>query len=484
MAACTRDYGTVDVRPVGSAGSAEPSTSAVPDSALKWTKCNTTFQCALLSVPIDYANPSGQHINVSLIRHLAPAGRRIGSLLVNPGGPGASGVAFVRDGYKELFSNLGDRFDIVGWDPRGVGGTIPVDCVDDLDPYFGDIDPTPDNPQELQQERDAANAFAAACGQRNSSTVLAHVSTQDTARDMDSIRQALGEAKISYFGFSYGSELGAAWATMFPATVRAAALDGAADPSPDPLAFALESAAAADQTLDRLLTQCSHDPKCPFNSNGQASAAFDSLMQSLDAHPLPTSDPKRSVGQAKLFWAMIETLYSPDSWPALTSALAKGAAGQGQPLLDLYDAYFERDPKTGRFPNLIEANVAISCADNRTPTTAEFEAKAKAQLAAAAPRTGLAFFDLDFCRNWPTPVAPDLTITGKGAGTIVVVGATGDPVTPLTSSRKMAEALEGGVLLIRQGEGHTSYNSGNACIRSAIDRYFISGTAPSTGTQC
>jgi len=207
-------------------------------------------------------------------------------------------------------------------------------------------------------------------------------------------------------------------------------------------------------------------------------------MQNLDTHPLPTDDPNRTVGQAKLFWAVIESLYSQHSWPALTQALEAGSRGEGQPLLDLYDSYFERDEKTGKYPNLLEANVAIGCADTRVPTDAAFEAEAKAKLAAVAPRTGLAFFDLDFCKTWPTPVAPDLAITGKGAGPILVVGATGDPVTPLTSSRKMAAALEQGVILIRQGEGHTSYGSGNQCIDNAVDTYLIDGKPPADNTQC
>src|SRR3954447_15118054 len=352
LAACSGTASDVVVQQAGPADASSSSTPSRPGTTttappattgtIKWTSCGNKLQCAKLTVPLDYSDPSKGTIDLNLKRRPAGnKGNRIGSLLVNPGGPGIPGTELVDQANLAFSNDLLSDFDIVGWDPRGTGESSPVDCVDDLDPYFG-ADPTPDTPDEKQKLIDLAKQFDAAC-QQKSGKILPYISTQDSARDMDQIRQALGEDKISYFGFSYGSELGAVWATMFPQTVRAMVIDGASDPNSGYEADLEQQVVGLERTLDAILADCAKDTKCAFRHDGNPGPAFDALAAKLDAQPLKVGD--RTVGQGAFYYAVIEALYDRSFWPTLTKALAAGETGDGSGLLDLYDEYLQRNDK-------------------------------------------------------------------------------------------------------------------------------------------
>jgi pimeloyl-ACP methyl ester carboxylesterase len=472
---------TTNGGPTSTAQSGATTTDAPGDGT--WTDCDG-LECATLAVPLDYTNPSGRKINLALKRRLADnQSKRIGSLFVNPGGPGVGGTELV-DVADALYSqDLLDRFDIVAWDPRGTGQSVPADCFDDLETYYGS-DPTPDDPAERQQILDLSRAWADACAKTMGVEYLTHIGTQDSARDIDEIRKLLGEDKISWFGFSYGSELGATYATMFGAHLRATVLDASIDPA---VGFADEivvSSKNQEAILDRILSRCSNSRSCRFRNGGDAPGAYDKLSARLERSPLFTAeDKKRVVGQAELAVATLQAMYDEQLWSALTDALADAQDGDGTALAALADAYLGRDEQ-GHYEDTIEGLYAISCLDDPGPTSlADLEALG-ARLKAVAPRTGPTFLYLDPCLFWPAKSPPKLAITGAGAGTVLVVGSTGDPITPLESTRGMAKALAGGTLLIRDGEGHTSYGSGNDCIDSAVDTYLLTLKAPADGTIC
>lgn len=456
--------------------------------AIDWAPCpdNDEIECGSLDVPLDYDDPTGPTITLALQRTLATGPERIGSLLFNPGGPGVSTLDFDYVSVLPLVFDeaLVERFNIVGWDPRGVGRSEPVDCVDDLDPYLNAVDPTPDDDAEQAALDQAGQDLAAACHDADGD-LLPHVSTQDTARDMDAIRNALGEATISYFGFSYGSELGAMYATLFPQSVRAMVIDGATNPSPDPTAEARESAVGIERALDRVLRDCAEDDGCAFHSDGDPFTAYDELFAALDANPLPAPDGRPPIGQAAMTWASIGALYNEADWEPFTEALADARDGDGDALLAAADDYWFRAPD-GTWDNTFEALNAINCVDGPAPPDGADARALAAEIIALAPRTGGWWATQVRCVGFPTvePVA----ITGGGAGTILVLGNTGDPVTPIESTAAMARALEGGRLVTFQGEGHTVYieavTAGSDCVVDAVNDYLIDLVAPNEDVVC
>jgi pimeloyl-ACP methyl ester carboxylesterase len=411
----------------------------------------------------------------------ADQANKIGSMLVNPGGPGFGGSSVAADAEYYFSDELLDRFDIIGWDPRGTGKSTPaVDCVDEYDDYFG-IDSTPESPEEKQAIIDSGQKFNDEC-EANSGEILPYISTQATARDMDSIRRALGEEKITYFGFSYGSELGATWATMFPETVRAAVLDGASDPNATSLDQGLAQAQGFEKQLDAFLSKCSKRVACVFNSNGNSAAALDKLITEIDAKPLVVSADRTPVTQGVMYTALAQAMYSDALWPQLERSLSDAVEGDGAGLLQLYDDYFQRKPD-GSYGNELEAFLAISCLDDPGPTSVEEVDAQIPVFTKAAKRFGASFAYGYSCALWPVAQAPRITITGKGAGPIIVIGTTGDPATPIESSRKAARSLEGGLFLTVKADQHTGYGL-NTCVVETVDRYLIDLKAPADGKVC
>ena len=445
---------------------------------------DTPVQTGHLTVPIDYDNPSLGSFDLFVARHLADPDQRIGSLLVNPGGPGFGGSDFAIYAEQIYTSDLLERFDIVGWDPRGTGLTEPfIDCTDDYDHFFTGTDITPDDDAERQQIIDLAAEFAEACA-HNSGEILSHVGTNNSARDMNSIREALGEEKISYFGFSYGSELGATWATMFPDTVRAAVLDGASDPSAGYVESGLQQAAGFENTLATFLAGCSNDPDCAFHNDGDAEGAFDELMNSLDEEPIPSVEGRPDVTRGVALAGVAQAMYSQGYWPMLEIALSNAQYGDGEGLLELFDSYYQRRDD-GTYDNSLEAFQVIYCMDDEERLTVEEDDATAPDFQRVAPRFSPGTTGTYFCTFFPVSTDPRMEITGEGAGPILVMGTTGDPATPLSSTESMAEALEDGRLVVVTADQHTGYGV-NQCSEDVVDRYLIDpvANAPADGTVC
>lgn len=443
-----------------------------------------SIETGVLEVPVDHDDPSKGSFQLYLARHLAPADSRIGSLLVNPGGPGFGGTDLAVFADQIYSRALLDSFDIVAWDPRGTGLSEPaLDCIDDYDRYYTGYDITPDDDAERQQIIDLAQEFTERCIGQNAD-ILQHIGTNNSARDMDAIRQALGEDRISYFGFSYGSELGAVWATLFPDTVRAAVLDGAADPNADFVESGLQQSAGFELALTNFLARCSGDPTCAFHHDGDAEAAFDALMADLDEQPIPTTDGRPDLTRGMAITATAQAMYSDQLWPSLEAGLAAAEQGDGAGLLDLFDQYYARQAD-GTWDNSLEAFQVISCMDMPERLTVEEDDATAAQFAEAAPRFSPGTTGSYFCTFFPPTEEPVVSVTGAGAGPILVMGTTGDPATPLESSRAMAAALEDGRLVIVDAEGHTGYLPGS-CSGDVIDAYLLdpTGAAPDDGTEC
>jgi len=466
--------------------STPPTTNTVSSEEIIWSPCLNDpageSECGQLAVPFDYDDPNVGSFTLFLTRLPATDGaNKIGSMLVNPGGPGFGGSSVAKDAQYYFSSELLDRFDIIGWDPRGTGKSTPaINCIDQYDEYFG-IDSTPETPDEKQAIIDASQKLNDECVKR-SGEILPYISTQATARDMDSIRRALGEEKITYFGFSYGSELGATWATMFPKTVRAAVLDGASDPNATSLDQGLAQAKGFEKQLDAFLSSCSKRVSCAFHSNGDAAAALDELIIEIDKAPIVVEASRTPITQGVMYTALAQAMYSDALWPQLERALADAIDGDGAGLLGLYDEYYQRNPG-GTYGNELEAFLAISCLDDPGPTSVAAVDEQIPVFTKAAKRFGASFAYGYSCALWPVPQVKRLEITGKGAGPIIVIGTTGDPATPIESSRKAAKALEGGVFLTVTADQHTGYGL-NPCVVSTVDRYLIDLTVPPANKVC
>jgi pimeloyl-ACP methyl ester carboxylesterase len=453
---------------------------------IEWNSCegstSTEVECGNIEVPFDYADPDQGSFVLYVKKHNAanPADR-IGSMMVNPGGPGFGGSSLADDAEYYFSQDLIDRFDIIAWDPRGTGESTPaVDCVDTFDEYFG-LDSPPETPEEKQALIDASQAFNNKCAE-NSGTILPYISTRASAQDINSLRLALGEEKVSFFGFSYGSELGTTWATMFPETVRAIVVDGAVDPNASSIQEGMNQAKGFEGQLATFLKQCSERTTCEFHNNGDAEAAFDKLVLDIDAKPLEVSKDRTPVTQGVLFTAVAQAMYSDYYWPQLSEALSAAQNGDGKGILQLYDDYYQRKAD-GTYGNELEAFLAISCLDDPGATSTKEVDSHIEDFIAAAPRLGGNFAYGYSCALWPVKQATKVSITGKGAGPIVVVGTTGDPATPLESTRKMAQGLEQGILIVVDANQHTGYGANN-CVVKAVDDYLIKLTAPAKDLTC
>ena len=442
---------------------------------LSWAACGAV-QCATLAAPLDYSNPSKGTIDLALKRRLANSkSLRLGTLLVNPGGPGVGGTVLVDFATQIYSATLLDHFDIVAWDPRGTGNSDPIACVDSNDPYIS-LDPTPNTPAATDALQKAGTDLAAKCGTRDG-TVLPYISTEATARDMDRIRRALGEAKISYFGFSYGSQLGGTWATLFPTTVRAAVLDGAIDPNNTQVQEIIAQTTGFELAFQHFLADCASRTTCAFYNGGDPTKAYENLVKKLDTNPLPSPRGRPAVNEAVIFYAVVYALYAQELWGPLAQALASAQLGDGSGLLELYDVY-----RTDYGDHTLEALLAITCLDEG-PLSAADMATIDTAIASSAPHfQGTDAFTIA-CQHWPVPPVKKVPTTGKGAPPIVVVGTTGDPATPLESSRGMARALEHGLLIINAAEGHTGYKAGS-CVGQLVDNYLVTLQTPADNTTC
>jgi pimeloyl-ACP methyl ester carboxylesterase len=452
------------------------------DGTLDWRECDGG-ECADLTVPLDYDDPDGPTIEVALIRVRATdPDERIGSLLVNPGGPGASGVEFVAFNSFILPEELREHFDIVGFDPRGTGGTVPVECVESLDEVLGQ-DYSPDSPEERDVLEAAVGEFTQECEERHGD-VLPHLSSQDTVRDMDRIREAVGDEKLTYAGFSYGTYLGALYADFFPDKVRALALDGAVDPELSSLESNLEQAAGFERSLDAFFADCAADRGCAFYNDGDPAAAYDALIAAVDADPPEVDGRTLSPNEFEL--GVVEPLYGgEEGWGALAEALAAVAEGDPSLMFSLSDSYTDRDDDGTHSEGILQPFWAIGCVDGAPIGEPADLPALEEQFRAAAPRFGVSFlYSALMCALWPAEPAPDPNpLDAAGAPPILVIGTSGDPATPFQWAESLAGVLDSGVLVAVEGEQHLAYFS-NSCVQEIVDDYLIELTVPEAGTRC
>jgi pimeloyl-ACP methyl ester carboxylesterase len=452
---------------------------------LDWQPCDNGFQCARLLVPFDYARPGGQRFSLPVIRLPAkdPA-HRIGDLVVNPGGPGGSGVQYALGARSEFPAAVLARFDVVGFDPRGVGGSEPaVSCMTgpELDKYLS-TDEMPDNAAQLAQIVQQGKFYASRCAQ-NSRALLPYVGTQNAARDLDVLRAALGQSRLTYLGKSYGTYLGTWYAQLFPHRVRALVLDGAVDPDTQALRADAVQAEGFQAAFGSFAAWCRASSGCPLGQN--AAGQLEALIVRANSRPLAN---KLGTGQvasgAVLLNGVAAALYSKSTWPDLKGALVNAFHGDGTVLVQLANLLLERN-QDGTYSNLVDANTAISCVDRPWPRSlAGYQAAASAA-ERAAPLFGpsIVWGNLP-CAYWPVPAAPQAAIKATGAGPILVVGTTRDPATPYRWARALAADLSSGVLLGWNGDGHTAYGEGSSCVDTIVNAYLISLTVPRNGTLC
>jgi pimeloyl-ACP methyl ester carboxylesterase len=452
---------------------------------LAWTRCRGG-ECGKLTVPLDYAQPkNGKTIKVALFRARATDPKhRIGSLLVNPGGPGAPGIETARQLARSsgLPPELHERFDLIGFDPRGTGGTTPVKCEDNLDSIFA-LDYSPDTPEERAKLDDAVQRLAKDCQQRNAD-LLPFISTQNTARDMDRIRIALGEKKLNYLGFSYGTYLGALYASFFPHKVRVMVLDGAVDPELSALDVGIQQAVGFEKGLNAFLDNCSRHRSCSLYNGGDAGAAFDALAAQVDQHPVPARD--RTLGPGEFTLGVAQALYGGEQgWPQLDDALGAASRGDGEPLLALTDEYTGRHDD-GTYDNLQDAYWSIGCLDGPALGGPDAYQAVEAQFRAQAPRVGVPILNNGLvCAYWQVrPVQSPGPLHAAAAPPILVIGTTGDPATPLQWAQSLAKQLDSGVLLVAEGKQHTAFLSGNPCVDGAVVTYLVAAKPPQNGKHC
>jgi pimeloyl-ACP methyl ester carboxylesterase len=445
-----------------------------------------TYECGTLPVPQDWAEPdSGETFDIALVRVRGDdSSQRIGSLIVNPGGPGASGVdAAVYLSLPTLVGGLPDgvleRFDIVGFDPRGVGRSSPVECFSDadLDEMFGS-EPDPVDQAAFDEAVNASQRRTEACGNKYGET-LHYYSTRQTAHDMDALREAVGDEKITYLGYSYGTLLGAVYAHLYPQNLRAMVLDGAVDPQPSGEGGG--QAAGFERAFGNFADWCDSSPlECPLGPDSRG--AVTGAIEQARVSPVSGADGREATA-GWVFWAVVSSLYVQELWPQLGSAIAQHEQGDPSGVFTLADLYTGRDAD-GVYPNTFDANTTINCVDSESrPAVAEIRQEQE-EMRAEYPLFGapLAVSGLD-CAQWPAEADPYPVGAAEGAPPILVIGTTGDPATPYESTPRLAELLGTGVVLTYEGEGHTVYPE-SGCIDDAVHSYLFDLTPPAEGTTC
>ncbi|WP_371744648.1 alpha/beta hydrolase [Georgenia sp. TF02-10] len=479
--------------------SASPSAPASPPADLPagldrfytqdvaWEECGQDAECADVTVPLDYDDPDAGEITLAVKRLRSAGADRVGSLLINPGGPGGSGIELVDAAQGYFSEDLLGAYDLVGFDPRGVDASTAIDCVDDaeLDRLrSAEYDLTTD--AGLSAYQDDLGIVREGCAAR-SGDLLGHVDTESAARDMDVLRHLLGEPELDYLGFSYGTFLGATYAELFPDRVGNLVLDGAMDPALDTHGIVLGQAAGFEDALRAYVADCQSGSDCPLTGGVEEGVAqVQRLLEVARATPLPTASD-RPLTASLAFSGIITPLYDDATWFVLTTALDQAINQRdGSQLLYLADLTAGRESDGTYSNNSVEANWAINCLDfPARGDLAQWQEEAE-ELRATAPVLGefLAFGDM-LCDQWPVDGGREpAPVDADGAGPIMVVGTTGDPATPYPWSESLTEELAEGFLVTYDGEGHTAYGSSNECVTDAVDAFLIEGTRPEGDLRC
>ncbi|MEU8705604.1 alpha/beta hydrolase [Streptomyces sp. NPDC048565] len=493
----------------GTASAIPPVPAALSDQKLDWAACaapstaqgggdrpeklpdGTAWQCSTMKVPLDYEHPAGGTIDLALIRATASRDsghERLGSLVFNFGGPGGSGVSTLPLFAEDDYAKLHERYDLVSFDPRGVGDSAGVKCLDTkaMDAWQA-ADTTPDDAAERKTYAGGVAAYARSC-ESNSGAVLDHMGTEEAARDLDLMRHALGDKKLNYFGISYGTQLGGVYAHLFPENVGRTVFDAVVDPTNNVLANGLGQAKGFQGAFENFADDCVKHEECPFDGKDPARGEKDiiALVKSLDAKPLPT-EFGRPLTQSLALDGIAAALYDSDmGWNMLRAGLAAAEEGDGSLLLFLSDGINERTDGEG-YSNLSDAFTAVSCADYTDRFGTDDVLQHLSEYRKASPVFGdWMAWELLQCTGWPVAGhAPTVDVAADGADPVLVIGNTGDPATPYEGARKMADGLGKGVgvRLTVDGEGHGTYGV-NGCLTTMVDAYLLDGTVPENDTTC
>ena len=458
---------------------------------VSWAPCKDKpqMQCANVKVPLDYKKPGGKAITVAMAKLPAKGGKPIGSLFVNPGGPGESGIDLVSRADKSFSKDVLDKYDIIGFDPRGVGSSTPVDCIDNRE--LGKIlDSDIDTSTEAGRKARKAQARQIAKGCKDKSgELLAHVGTEPAARDMDVMRGLVGDKKLNYLGFSYGTSLGGMYADIFPKKVGRMVLDGAANPQQSFLPSTYTQMLSFEKSFERYAERCVKTGNCSLGpSVDAAKKKMRALLDQARVKPFKTSDPNRPLNQTMLHSAVISLLYEDRTWSVFNQAFDQLIKqNDGSLFLKVFDATSSREGD-GNKGNRAEAYWAINCADYAQESEADYLKYAN-KLKREAPAIGafsaqdtIAFY---MCTELPHhPKSNPGPYRAKGSAPIVVIGTKYDPATPYSWAQALHKSLSNSVLLTWEGDGHTAYGRGSSCIGSAVDKYLLTGEVPKDGLDC
>lgn len=457
---------------------------------VQFSSCGDKLRCAEISAPMDWSDPASESISLALAYRVSDLGEGQPFLLFNPGGPGSSGVDWITQSSEYLgTARLRREFNILGFDPRGVGSSSAVECLSDAeyeDFLYGVSGAELGSEADIAATRSAIAEFTASC-QSNTGELLGFVDTVSAARDMDLIRALIGAEQLNYLGYSYGSFLGTTYATLFPERVGRFVLDGAIDPTVEGKDQTLAQVVAFENSLRAFLTGCREFSDCPFTGDLQKDLAeVKKLLSEIEDSPLPTSTSRNAT-----IWmtvtGLIMPLYSKDYWPALSTAFAQALRGNGDGFMRLADFYNDRAEDGSYSTNLIAANYAISCLDARDDSSAEAMARENARLIEQAPILGRYWqFGALRCEQWPYPIAKAPSdYRASGAATILVIGTTGDPATPYSQAVSLAgQVLDNAFLLSYRGEGHTVYGQQVSCVNDVVDEFFRTGQLPQKDPMC
>ncbi len=482
-----------------------PSSSSAPATAvadeIDWTDCDAqistiiagrpgaerdlAFSCGTTTVPVDHADPAGPTLQLFLVRAvLAGQTGRIGSLLVNPGGPGISATDSAVQSALTLPVDVLNRFDVVGLDPRGVGLSTPVECISDQEKdAINAADARPATAEQLDAAFALADDVAAGCAEEYDTT-LGAFNTVATARDLDLVRQSLGDEQLTYLGYAYGTTLGSTYAELFPDRVRALVLDGAVAPGDDPRYTAEARARDFEGAFDAFAANCTGlVGGCPVGPDPRR--FVEDVLAQAAAAPIPSTRPgeTRQATPGLVLTGVHSALYQPSAWPQLAQSLASARNGDSAGILTLADTYTGRN-SDGTYSNVMDAHVTIDCADTEAGVPQDEVRTLAAEWSARYPLFGaLEAVGLYDCTPWEAPRTPLPERDAEGSAPILVIGTRGDPVTPLQGAVAMAGALTSGVLVAWDGSGHTAYPKTD-CVTAAVNAYLVDLVVPADGLTC
>ncbi len=474
--------------------SASPTASAPKPAPVEWKRCpgrDKAYGCGRIRVPLDYSKPAGETVSVRVARFRSPNQKQHkGAILFNPGGPGASGVDYLlQNAQYSVPANLADEFDVVSWDPRGTGGTIPVACSKQLDYLFDGIDYTPDTPAETRALERVNRKFAQQCGAKRGEAELEHISSLATVRDLDRVRAALGEKKLRYIGYSYGTYYGALYARAFPNRVGQLILDGVVDPAQDTAGLITSQARGFEDAFNAFLADCAAKTSCTFHANGNPAVAYDKLVASIDAHPIPAGDG-RTLGASQFDIGVTWLLYGGElAWSDIADALRDAAKGDGKALYDQYEGYVGRSGgAVGTYDGEYQSYLAISCVDLAPVGDAAATTALAEQLQRQYPRFGASVATESLpCSYWPVPpVGKAEAIHAPKSPPLLLTSMAGDPATPLAGAVALQRELANNSrLAVVPGEMHTATAAGGPCLDTIVRDYMLQGKLPKAArTDC